>query len=61
MVQRKMAGSVKPTIKITHQGDNFEIEVSAAVRTVKTKFTLGKEFESEVALDHKGKVCNDHK
>ena len=42
---RKMMGSVSPTLKISHSGDDWTIAFEAAMMSNTSTFTIGKPFE----------------
>ena len=55
-MKRKLVHGLKPTMKIAQEGDRFEVETEVATKTRKNNFTIGEEFEAEIALDKTGRV-----
>ena len=55
-MKRKLVHSLKPTMKIAQEGDRFEVEIEVPTKTTKNSFTIGEEFEAEIALDKTGRV-----
>ena len=55
-MKRKLVHGLKPTMKIAQEGDRFEIETEVATKARKNSFTIGEEFEAEIALDKSGRV-----
>ena len=55
-MKRKLVRSLKPTMKIAQEGDRFEVEIEVPTKTTKNSFTIGEEFESEIALEQTGRV-----
>ena len=56
MVQRKLAGSVKPTITIEKNGNKWKISVVSSIKTIVTEFELDVEFDETTADGRKAKV-----
>ena len=55
-MKRKLAQSLKPTMRIVQEGDRFEVETQAATKTTKNNFTIGEEFEAETVMEKSGRV-----
>ena len=55
-MKRKLVHGLRPTMKIAQDGDRFEVETEVATKTRKNSFTIGEEFEAEIALDKSGRV-----
>lgn len=56
MVMRKMAATIKPTQKVTVEGNKWNIKTHSTLKNSEIEFTLGEEFDEVTADGRKVKV-----
>ena len=61
-MMRKMIGAAKPVLKISHEGDKFELETQMGPKTQKISFTIGEDTDIDTPSGYVMKVviCNIH-
>ena len=58
MMMRKLGGSAKPVLTISHNGDKFGIKSETTVKTTEFDFKFGEEFTENTADGRKVQVSS---